>query len=98
MHWYDHLAILCALLLALWADYDAGLALRAAIVNYLSTLGEDEKDGRWVHAADMRRMFGPSAYKHLHGLLRDEIVERRVTPGGPERGWRADYWYRWRDE
>jgi len=97
MHWYDHVSILCALLLALWADYDAGIALRAAIENYLSTVENDDGD-RWVRAYDLRRMFGPSVYKHLHKLTADDLIERREEPGGAKRGWRRDYWYRWRDE
>lgn len=101
MHWYDHFAILCALVLALWADYDAGVALRASIVNYLSTVVEgegDEEEIAWIRAADLRKMFGPSVYKHLHKLMDEGVIERQETPGGPKRGRRPDYSYRWRVE
>ena len=91
MHWYDHVATLCALILALWADYDAGLSLRASIVTFLRV------DGGWVRTYDLREVFGPSVYKHLHRLADREIVERKVEPGNPHlRSGRPDYWYRWR--
>lgn len=98
MHWYDHVVIFCALILALWADYDAGIALRASIVNYLSGVEEDEDGTTWVRAYELRQMFGPSAYKHLHRLVAEDVIERRETSGGPERGGRADFSYRWRDD
>lgn len=98
MHWYDHLAILCALLLALWADHDAGIALRASIANYLSGVGFDDDEPAWVRGFDLRRMFGPSVYKHLNRLVEDELIERREEPGGEKRGYRHAYSYRWRED
>lgn len=92
MRWYDYGMILCALILALWADYDAGVAFRASVVNYLVIFGSE-----WVRAYDLRRTFGPSVYKHLHKLVEEGIIERREALGGPERGRRSDFFYRWKE-
>lgn len=89
MRWPDYTAIGCALLLALWADYDAGIALRASIVTFLVV----END--WVRGYDLRQMFGPSVYRCLHRLVEDELVDRREEPGGLKRGERPEYLYRW---
>jgi predicted transcriptional regulator len=90
MHWYDSVAILCALVLAAWADYDAGMAIRASVMLYFATV---EKD-RWVHSYDLRQLFGMSVYKHLRWLRDAGIIERREEPGGPKRGHRSDFFYR----
>lgn len=94
MRWYDYWAIFVAIVLALWADYDANRALRASLVTYLALFEGDA----WIRAADLRHMFGSSVYRHLHKLAADGVIERREEPGGPERGNRANAFYRWKEQ
>lgn len=90
MRWYDTWAIFAATVLALWADYDAGRAMRGSILAYLATV----QDARWVRSVELRQIFGPSVYSHLRALVKTGLLETQTSPGGPERGQRDDYFYR----
>ena len=89
MHWQDSLCICLAMILALWADHDAGAALRAGLVAFLaSTPG-------WKRSYDLRVLFGPMVYKALHQLWRRDVLERKEEPDAEGvRGGRENVYYR----
>ena len=90
MHWYDYAGMALVGLLAIWADYDAGRALRASLFTYFMSV----EGNRWIRSYELRQVFGPSVYKHLAKLVDIDLLEKRVTQGGPERGMRPDSSYR----
>ncbi len=90
MRWYDHAALIVALILAMWSNYDAGISLRASVMLYFATIEPD----RWVRGYDLRTLFGAAVYQPLRWLTEAKIIERREEPGGPKRGFRAAYSYR----